>query len=131
MSLSLKNKQLTLVTAMILAASISGPALAGKIAGEKIKPGMKYKISTCERPDKPKIKGNSKEEYNASVAAFEAYTSTQHEFADCVEREVGVDMKVLQEVVFTGGQDAIAHSQRDIDNIKHELDFLRARLQNK
>ena len=130
MSLSFNTISLTLAGAFIIA-SFSGPALAGKIAGEKIKPEMKYKISTCERPEKPKIKGNTRAEYNASVAAFEAYTSTQHDFADCVEREVGTDMKTLQEVVFTGGQEAIAHSQRDIDNIKHELDFLRAQLEKK
>ncbi len=105
-----------------------GLAFAGKFSGEKVKPEMTYKITECERPDNPKIKGDTLEEYNASIVVYEAYVSAQNAFATCIEREVGEDLKALQEIVFVGGQSAIGQSQRDIDRIKHELDFLRSHL---
>ncbi len=122
------QKTIMAVCGFIMLFCAPARAVAGKVSGEKVKPEMKYKISECERPDNPKIKGDTLEEYNASVKAYEVYMSAQNVFADCVEREVGTDMKALQEIVFVGGQSAIAESQRDIDKIKHELDFLRSHL---
>ncbi len=126
------KRQAMMALAVVAALSaLPFQAEAGKLAGEHVKPDMKYKPVECKRPDKPKIKGKTLAEYNQSVSAYEAYLSAQHGYADCVERVVGKDMKAVQDAIFTGGQEAIAQSQRDIDNIKHELDFLRAQLEGK
>ena len=106
-------------------------ALAGKLSSQKIKPKMDYKISICESPKAPKIKANTVAGYEAVAAAFKTYLAAQQKYADCVEKEARSDLRTLQEVIFTGGQEAIAGAQRDIDAHKAELDALRMRLQDK
>ncbi|MDQ7018865.1 MAG: hypothetical protein Q9M33_06845 [Robiginitomaculum sp.] len=118
------------VCALVLLA-LPSSALAGKLSSEKIKPDMKYKVTVCQRPDMPKVKGNSQQNYDNAVKAYEAYSVAQQDFADCVEREAGGDLRTLQEVIFAGGQEEIARSQRDIDAFKAELDAFRAKLEGK
>jgi len=127
------NKQVKLpqlVCALVLLA-LPSSAFAGKLSGEKIKPDLKYKVTVCPRPDMPKVKGNSQENYDKAVKAYEAYSVAQQDFADCVEREAGGDLRTLQEVIFAGGQEEIARSQRDIDALKADLDAYRAKLEGK
>ncbi|PHS21291.1 MAG: hypothetical protein COA85_13165 [Robiginitomaculum sp.] len=107
------------------------PAFAGKLSSEKVKTGMKYKVTVCQRPDMPKVKGNSQKNYDNAVKAYEAYSVAQQGFADCVEREAGGDLRTLQEVIFAGGQEEIARSQRDIDALKADLDAFRVELEGK
>ncbi|PHS28750.1 MAG: hypothetical protein COA84_00755 [Robiginitomaculum sp.] len=117
-----------LVCALVLAV-LPATAFAGKVNGEKIKPEMKYKVTACERPKKPKVKGGGEDDYQNAVLAYEAYSLAQQSFADCVEREAGGDLRTLQNVVFNGGQEEIAKSQRDIDALKADLDAFRAKLE--
>jgi len=127
------NKQARLpqlVCALVLLA-LPSSAFAGKLSGEKIKPDLKYKVTVCPRPAMPKVKGNSQENYDKAVKAYEAYSVAQQDFADCVEREAGGDLRTLQEVIFAGGQEEIARSQRDIDALKADLDAYRAKLEGK
>ncbi len=106
-------------------------ALAGKLSGEKIKDGVTYKVTVCTRPELPKIKGKTKEGYRTTHLAYDAYTAAQQVFADCVEREASEDLQALREIVFAGGQEEIARSQRDIDALKADLDALKAELEHK
>ncbi len=130
MAINKQAKLPQLVCALVLLA-LPSTALAGKLSSEKIKPDMKYRVTACQRPDMPKVKGNSQQNYDNAVKAYEAYSVAQQDFADCVEREAGGDLRTLQEVIFAGGQEEIARSQRDIDALKAELDAFRAKLEGK
>ncbi len=105
-------------------------AHAGKLSSQKIKPKMHYKITECKAPDAPRIKADTAEEYEAVAAAFKTYLAAQQTYADCVEQEARRDLRTLREVIFTGGQEAIAEAQREIDAHKARVDALRQRLQN-
>jgi hypothetical protein len=114
----------------LLALVLPLTANAGKLEGNKVKPDMKYKVTVCHRPDAPKVKGKTLADYNAAKLAYDTYAQALQGFADCVEREARADLQTLQEAVFNGGQEAIAHSQRDIDAVKAELDALAAKIQD-
>jgi hypothetical protein len=105
-------------------------AFAGKVNGEKVKPEMKYKVTVCKRPERPKVKGDGEVDYQNAVLAYETYSLDQQNFADCVEREAGGDLRILQNVIFNGGQEEIAKAQRDIDALKADLDTFRTKLEN-
>jgi hypothetical protein len=126
-----KCAKLQQVVCALALLALPSSAFAGKLSGEKIKPDLKYKVTACQRPNMPKVKGNSEENYDNAVKAYEAYSVAQQGFADCVEREAGGDLRTLQEVIFTGGQEEIARSQRDIDAFKADLDAYRTKLEGK
>ena len=125
-----RNKGLLKFVCAFVLAALPVSAFAGKVNGEKIKPEMKYKVTVCERPEKPKVKGGNEDDYQKAVLAYEAYSLAQQSFADCVEREAGGDLRTLQNVIFNGGQEEIAKAQRDIDALKADLDTLRVKLEN-
>jgi len=124
------NKGLLKLACAFALATLPASALAGKVNGEKIKSEMKYKVTVCKRPERPKVKGDGEDDYQNAVLAYEAYSLAQQGFADCVEREAGGDLRTLQNVIFNGGQEEIAKAQRDIDALKADLDAFRAKLEN-
>ena len=128
----MKTKLSNLLAGLAAFAALLAPgqALAGKLSSQKIKPKMHYKITECKAPDAPRIKADTAEEYETVAAAFKTYLAAQQTYADCVEQEARRDLRTLREVIFTGGQEAIAEAQREIDARKARLDALRQRLQN-
>lgn len=125
-------RNLTLfVCSLCIGLFVAVPATAGKLSGEKIKQGMSYKITECNRPKPIKIKALTLEDYNKASQLYEDYAQAQQGFADCVEREAGGDLQALQDIIFAGGQDAIARSQRDIDALRLKLEQLRTKLDEK
>ncbi len=122
------KSMLAMGSALLLCAA--GPAFAGKLSGEKIKQDTVYKVTECKRPDSPKVKDETIEGYEEASIAYQAFAMAQQQFVDCVEREAGEDMRALQEIIFAGGQEAIARAQREIDALKTDLDALRVRLES-
>lgn len=111
------------IAATVLALS-AGAASAGELNGAEVPDELTYTITGCDAPEQPGEPNRIRtvEDYNAVVAAHDAYVAALIDHLACVQAEAQGDLDTISAAVNADAAEHVETAQAAIDEAKAALD---------